>query len=181
VPLLARQERSTRLHILISQVRELDPKAVAISGLAAGAAYVAVLETDLRLTSRNVDDLMVLGRPFTEESAKARALGSAIHALNSLALASLYAMLERRIPGPAWLKGVLFANVENVILYPITRFEDIHPAIRTGLVDRYFTWPAFWQSVPRHIAFGAVLGVLYDRSRPVSRTGAPASQGICRS
>jgi len=169
------------LHILISQVRELDPKAVAISGLAAGAAYVAVLETDLRLTGRNVDDLMVLGRPFTEEPAKARALGSAIHALNSLALASLYAMLERRIPGPAWLKGVLFANVENVILYPITRFEDIHPAIRTGLVDRYFTWPAFWQSVPRHIAFGAVLGVLCDRSRPVSRSGAPASPGICRS
>ena len=181
MPLLARQERSTRLHILISQVRELDPKAVAISGLAAGAAYVAVLETDLRLTGRNVDDLMVLGRPFTEEPAKARALGSAIHALNSLALASLYAMLERRIPGPAWLKGVLFANVENVILYPITRFEDIHPAIRTGLVDRYFTWPAFWQSVPRHIAFGAVLGVLCDRSRPVSRSGAPASPGICRS
>jgi hypothetical protein len=52
-----------------------------------------------------------------------------------------------------------------VILYPITLFEDIHPAIRTGQVDRYFTWPAFWQSVPRHIAFGAVLGVLYERLR----------------
>ena len=149
------------------QLRQLDPKAVAISGLAAGAAFVAVLETDLRLTGRNVDDLMILGRPFTEEPAKARALGGAIHAVNSLALASLYGLLERRIPGSAWLKGVIFANVENVILYPITLFEDIHPAIRTGQVDRYFTWPAFWQSVPRHIAYGAVLGVLYDRLRPV--------------
>ena len=156
------------MHNLTGQIRELDPNAVAISGLAAGAAFIVVLETDLRLTGRNVDDLMVLGRPFTEEPAKARALGSAIHALNSLALASLFAMLERRIPGPAWLKGVIFANVENVILYPVTRFEDMHPAIRTGLVDRYFTWPAFWQSVPRHIAFGAVLGALYDRLRLVS-------------
>ncbi len=160
-----------RLHPLRRRTRELDPKAVAISGLAAGAAYVAVLEADLRLTGRNLDDLMILGRPFTEEPERARALGGAIHAMNSLALASLYAVLERRIPGPPWLKGVIFANVENVILYPITLFEDIHPAIRTGLVDRYFTWPAFWQSVPRHIAIGAVLGVLYDRLRSVDAAG----------
>jgi hypothetical protein len=160
------------LQFHLRQTRELDPKAVVISGLAAGAAFVAVLETDLRLTGRNVDDLMVLGRPFTEEPAKARALGGAIHAFNSVALASLYAMLERRVPGPAWLKGVIFANVENVILYPITLSEDVHPAIRTGQVDRYFTWPAFWQSVPRHIAYGAVLGVLYDRLRPVRANGA---------
>ena len=96
-------------------------------------------------------------------------------------LARFYAMLERRIPGPPWLKGVIFANLENVILYPITRFEDMHPAIRTGMVDRYFTWPASWQSVPRHIAFGAVLGALYDRLRPVTSSESPATTGICRS
>ena len=135
---------------------------MAISGLAAGAAFVAVLEANLRLTGRNVDDLMVLGRPFVEDPTKARAVGGAIHVVNSLALASLYAMLERRLPGPAWLKGVIFANVENVVLYPITVLEDIHPAIRTGQVDRYFNWPAFWQSVPRHVAFGVVLGIVYD-------------------
>jgi hypothetical protein len=152
-----------RLPIVGRQIRLLDVKAVAVSGLAAGAAFVAVLEADLRLTGRNVDDLMILGRPFSEDPNKARAVGGAIHAVNSLAMASLYAMLDRRLPGPAWLKGILFANVENVILYPITWFEDIHPAIRDGQVDRYFNWPAFWQSVPRHIAFGAVLAVLYQR------------------
>jgi hypothetical protein len=151
-------------------IGELDPKAVAISGLAAGAAFIAVLEADLRLTGRNVDDLMVLGSPFVAEPAQARALGGAIHTVNSLALASLYAMLERRLPGPAWLKGVVFANAENLILYPVTRFEDLHPAIRTGLVDRYFTWPAFWQSVPRHIVYGLVLGVLYERLKSEQET-----------
>jgi hypothetical protein len=151
-------------------IGELDPKAVAISGLAAGAAFIAVLEADLRLTGRNVDDLMVLGSPFVAEPAQARALGGAIHAVNSLALASLYAMLERRLPGPAWLKGVVFANAENLILYPVTRFEDLHPAIRTGLVDRYFTWPAFWQSIPRHIVYGLVLGVLYERLKSEQET-----------
>jgi hypothetical protein len=151
-------------------IGELDPKAVAISGLAAGAAFIAVLEADLRLTGRYVDDLMVLGSPFVAEPAQARALGGAIHAVNSLALASLYAMLERRLPGPAWLKGVVFANAENLILYPVTRFEDLHPAIRTGLVDRYFTWPAFWQSIPRHIVYGLVLGVLYERLKSEQET-----------
>jgi hypothetical protein len=160
------------LRVLRRQTREFDPKVVAISGLAAGAAFVAVLEIDLRLTGRNVDDLMILGRPFIEEPAKARALGGALHAFNSVALASLYAMLEQRIPGPGWLKGVIFANVENAILYPIALFEDIHPAIRSGQVDRYFTWPAFWQSIPRHIAYGAVLGILYDRLRPARASGA---------
>ena len=84
------------------------------------------------------------------------------------------------MPGPAWLKGVIFANVENVILYPITLFEDIHPAIRTGQVDRYFTWPAFWQSVPRHIAYGAVLGVLYERLGREQGVEL-VTPGICRS
>jgi hypothetical protein len=129
------------LPIVSRKIRQLNAKAVTLSGLAAGAAFVAVLEADLRLTGRNVDDLMILGRPFTEDPTKARAVGMAIHVVNSLALASLYATLEGRLPGPGWVKGVIFANVENVILY----------------------WPAFWQSVPRHIAFGVVLGVLYDR------------------
>ncbi len=158
------------MHSLGRAIGKLDSKAVAISGLAAGAAFVAVLEADLRLTGRNVDDLMVLGSPFIKDPTKARAVGGAIHAVNSLALARLYAMLEHRLPGPAWLKGVIFANVENVILYPVTRFEDIHPAIRTGQVDRYYNWAAFWQSVPRHIAFGAVLGMLYDGLRQSGRS-----------
>src|SRR5215207_9564259 len=110
----------SRLPNVGRQIRQIDPKAVTISGLVAGAAFVAVLETDLRLTGRNVDDLMILGRPFVADPTKTRAVGGAIHAVNSLALASLYAVLERRIPGPAWLKGVLFATIENVILYPIT-------------------------------------------------------------
>jgi hypothetical protein len=85
--------------------------------------------------------------------------------MNSVALALLYARLEPRLRGQPWRRGVLFANVENLALYPITVFEDLHPAVRSGEIDRYANWPAFWQSVPRHIAYGAVLGILYDRLR----------------
>jgi hypothetical protein len=144
-------------------IQRSEAGAVLVSGLVAGAAFLAVLETDLRLTGRNVDDLIVLGRPFVRDRADARKVGAAIHAFNSVALAGLYAALQRRLPGPPWFKGALFANVENALLYPLTAFEDLHPAIRDGQIDRYFTWPAFWQSVPRHVAYGAVLGVLYER------------------
>ncbi len=152
-------------------IRKPNAKAVAISGLAAGAAFLAILEADLRLTGRNVDDLIVLGRPLVKDPKHARAVGTAVHAVNSLVLASLYATIEHRIPGPPWLKGIIFANVENVILYPITVLEDKHPAIRDGQVDRYFNWPAFWQSVPRHVGYGAVLGTLYSRVSSRHRLG----------
>jgi hypothetical protein len=160
-----RQSRDWRrpLDTLFRRAEIIDPKAVVGSGLVAGAAFVAVLEVDVRLTGRNVDDLVILGRPFIADAKHARIIGGVIHALNSVALAALYAMVEPRLPGPPWVRGVLFANIENSILYPITMFEDHHPAVRDGLVDRYFNWPAFWQSVPRHIAYGAVLGALYGR------------------
>ena len=147
--------------MLSKKVRRLDPTATVASGLAAGLAFVAVLEADLRLTGRNVDDLIVLGRPLVKEPKNARTVGAAIHMFNAVALAGVYALVEHRIPGPPWWRGVVFANVENAILYPLTILEDRHPAIRDGQVDRYFNWPAFWQSVPRHLAYGAVLGSLY--------------------
>ncbi len=151
------------MKILKKNVRKPEAKAVAVSGLAAGAAFLAVLEADLRLTGRNVDDLVVLGRPLVKDPKNARPVGLAIHAVNSLALASLYAVFEKRLAGPPWLKGLVFANVENLILYPVAILEDKHPAIRDGQVDRYFNWPAFWQSVPRHVVYGAVLGAVYAR------------------
>lgn len=137
--------------------------AATVSGLVAGVAFLAVLEADLRLTGRNVDDLIILGRPFVRNPEHARRVGVAIHLVNSVALAQVYRLVEKRLPGGPWLKGTIFANVENAVLYPATVLEDLHPAVQDGQVDRYFTWPAFWQSVPRHVAYGAVLGSLYAR------------------
>lgn len=140
-----------------------DVAAATVAGLVAGGAFWLVLEADLRLTGNNVDDLLVLGRPFAREPSRARWIGAAIHLGNSIALAQVYRLVEQRLPGAPWLKGVVFANVENLLLYPVTILEGMHPAVRDGQVDRYFTWPAFWQSVPRHVAYGAVLGALYAR------------------
>ena len=142
-----------------------EARAAVLAGLLAGAAFVVVLEADLRLTGRNVDDLTLLGGPFLREPRRARAAGAAIHAVNSVALAALYARLADRLPGPPWLRGVLFATVENGLLYPLAAFEDLHPAIRDGRLDRYWSWSAFLQSIPRHVAYGVALGSVYHRLR----------------
>lgn len=144
----------------------VDVRAAALAGLAAGAAYLVEMVVDLRLSGRNVDDLHFLGGALGAEPRVARRLGFAIHVVNSIALAVGYARLaEPRLGGPGWRRGVVFASAENVVLYPLTALEGMHPAIRAGRLDRYFTWPAFLLSVPRHIAYGAVLGGLYERLR----------------
>lgn len=146
--------------------RRIDPRAATVAGLAAGAAFVAVMEADLRLTGRNVDDRIFLGRPLAPDRPEAaKGIGTLLHVLNSIGFAWLYALLEARLPGPPWAKGVLFFNLENVVLYPLTALDRKHPAVQDGQIAPYFTWPAFLQSIPRHVAYGAVLGVLYDRLR----------------
>lgn len=146
--------------------RRIDAPAATLAGLAAGAAFVAVMEADLRLTGRHVDDRIFLGRPLVPDRPEAaKGIGTLLHFLNAIGFAWLYALLEARLPGPPWAKGVLFFNLENVVLYPLTALDRKHPAVRDGQIDRYFTWPAFLQSIPRHVAYGAVLGVLYDRRR----------------
>lgn len=141
----------------------IDAQAAAFAGLAAGATFIAVLEADIRLTGRNVDDRILLAGPFVPDPGKAKWVGTGMHFANSLALAGLYAAAEPKLPGPPWWKGVLFFNAENVALYPLLFFSRRHPSLRAGAIDDYWTWPAFLQSIPRHIAFGAVLGLVYDR------------------
>lgn len=142
-----------------------DFPAVAAAGLAAGVAYVVTQELDIRLTGRNVDDLAALGRLIVRQPGRARLVGLVMHLVNSVVLALIYSRVETKLPGPPAARGALFATVENLVLYPITIFDGQHPGIRDGSIARYWTWPAFLQSVPRHLVYGAVLGELLRRLR----------------
>jgi hypothetical protein len=147
-------------------IGKIDLRAAAAAGASAGIAYLAMMEVDNRLTGQKLDDLLILGRPFVEDPSRARKLGVAIHLANAATLGVVYAaFMHDRLPGPAWLRGVIFGNVENTTLYPLALLEQAHPAVRAGEVDRYWTVPAYLQSIPRHVAYGAVLGWLYERLR----------------
>ena len=153
------------MNVMRSPLGRIDAKSAMIAGLAAGAAFVATMEADLRLTGRNVDDRVLLGRPLVKEPDAARTAGTILHGVNSVVFAFLYAAVCDRIPGPPWWKGILFFNVENVLLYPLMAFERFHPAVREGRLSSYWNWPAFLQSIPRHVAYGLVLGIVYQRLR----------------
>ena len=143
-----------------------DLRAAALAGVVAAAAYAAAMEADLRLTGHRTDDLKLIGRPLVRNPTRAKPIGALIHALNGAILGVLYARSVRhRLPGPPWLRGVVFASIENAALYPLLRFEHLHPGIRDAQLDRYWHRTAFLQSIPRHLAYGAVLGALYERLR----------------
>lgn len=147
-------------------LRSIDPKAVAIAGAAAGLAYLATMELDLKAFNHDADDRKFLAGIAEHDPVKAKKIGTGIHAFNSIALATAYAAVAHdRIPGPAWLRGVIFANVENALLYPLCALDQKHPLVKSGDLDRYWNKTAFAQAVVRHVAYGAVLGATYEQFR----------------
>jgi len=74
-------------------------------------------------------------------------------------------------------QGVVAAETENVLLWPLTGVLDrLHPDVRSG------AWPplarnphAFAQEVLGHAVFGAVLGALAPRRRVEVSSARPAA------
>ncbi len=149
-----------------SPLQQIDIRAAVIAGLLGGVAYIAEMEIDLPVFGHNADDLRLLGRPVTPDPIWNRRIGAGIHLANSAMFGVAYALIAHdRVKGPAWLRGVIFSNIENAALYPLTKFEDRHPGVRDGQIDRYWNRTAFVQAVLRHIVFGAVTGAVYQRLR----------------
>ena len=47
--------------------------------------------------------------------------------------------------------------------------RTLHPAIRDGQLDDYWSLPAFVESLPPHLVYGAIVGPLYERFRSPAR------------
>lgn len=151
-------------------IRHLNPRAAIAAGFVASLAYAATMELDRKQTKSKVDDLVLVGRPFVPSRPDlARPVGLVVHLANGTALALAYAALAHdRWPGPAWLRGALFLNLENLALYPVMYFSDHHPAVKDGQMDNYWTLPAFAESLPPHTVYGLLIGPLYERLRASS-------------
>jgi hypothetical protein len=134
------------------------------AGVAAAAVYALEQELDLRLFQHNADDLILVGGLVTSDRARARRIGLMCHLFNGATLGAVYATsLQQRLPGTPVTRGIIFAMAENLGLYPLALLEERHPAIRNGLLARYWNRTAFSQSILRHVAFGVVLGPLTAR------------------
>ena len=151
-----------------SLLRDVNIGAAIRAGVISVAAYTAVMEFDRRVTGSRIDDLVLLGRPVVPNRPDlARPVGAVIHLANGAFIGLGYAALAHdRLPGPAWLRGITSLMVENLGLYPAMSIaRHVHPAMRDGQLDDYWTWPAFVESLPPHLVYGAMVGPLYERFR----------------
>lgn len=151
-----------------SLLRDVDLSAAIRAGVISVVAYTAVMEVDRRITGSRIDDLILLGRPVVPSRPDlARPVGAVVHLANGAFIGLSYAALAHdRLPGPAWLRGVTALMIENLSLYPVMSVaRHLHPAMRDGQLDDYWTWPAFVESLPPHVVYGAMVGPLYERFR----------------
>ncbi|MBA2247169.1 MAG: hypothetical protein H0W23_03495 [Chloroflexia bacterium] len=136
----------------------------AIAGLAGGAAMAVCQEIDMRVFRYPSDDFVLLGGVFGKNRGTSRRIGMVMHTVNSAAVGTVYGLTAANVsslPGP--VKGIVFALIENTVLYPLLLAENRHPAIKSGLLVTYRSKTAFAQEVLRHIVFGAVTGAIYAR------------------
>lgn len=151
-----------------SAFRDVDTGAAVRAGMISVVAYTAVMEIDRRITGSRIDDLILLGRPAVPNRPDlARPVGAVLHLANGAVIGLAYAGLAHdRLPGPAWLRGVAALMIENLSLYPVMSIaRNVHPAMVDGQLDDYWTWPAFVESLPPHLVYGAMIGPLYEHFR----------------
>nr|BBH93262.1 hypothetical protein KTA_14610 [Thermogemmatispora argillosa] len=142
------------------------PGKAALAGLGATAVYSLVMALDQRLSGNHFSDVRfiegLLG-PGARPRRGRRLLAWGLHLLNGVLLGEIYAALVRpRLPGPTWLKGLLFGEGFLAAVWWLTPLADrFHPLIRRGELPRLASWPSFGQNVLRHLAFGLALALLY--------------------
>lgn len=139
---------------------------VVAAGLVSGTAYLAAQAIDIGVTGNRTDDRVLAGAVAPVDRDGTVTAGTVMHLVNSVAFAALFRLAGRDLlPGPMWLRGVMFALIETIALYPMAIFQRHHPAIRDGRLPSYLTPVAFLQQIWRHIALGATLGLLTPRDR----------------
>ena len=76
-----------------------------------------------------------------------------MHFFNGAALGMLYAWVQQHLPGRGWLRGLLFAQTENLVLWPLIILIDrVNPDIKNGSRPVYNRPLPFLQEVLRHAA-----------------------------
>ena len=134
---------------------------IAVAGAVSGAAYLAAQAIDIAVTGNDTDDRVLVGALMPVDGNDARSVGTAMHIITSVAFAAVFRFIGRDLlRGPMWLRGLLFALIETVALFPLSVLERYHPAIRDGRLPTYRTPVALVQQAWRHAALGIVLGLL---------------------
>jgi hypothetical protein len=134
----------------------------AAAGAAAAGVWAAQEPLDMRVFGVAYSDPKLLAKPF----GGSRVIGVPLHLANGAMLGALYALAGRRLGGPPALRGAAAGMAEHLATWPVVRFL---PGVRLWGNHR-----AFAQAVWRHLLFGTVLGVVYERLSEGYADDAPA-------
>ena len=146
--------------------RSWHPGRAAIAGIVALGVYTIEMEADMAVTGNRFSDVRfiegLLVRKATPQK-RFSVLAWLIHLLNGVLLAQLYAAVFKRfLPGPDWLRGVIFGEMFIVSVWWLTPLADkYHPMIKSGALPKLANWTSFLQNIVRHFFFGLTLGLLY--------------------
>jgi hypothetical protein len=108
------------------------------------------------------DDVELLGKLVTRRSWWAIP-GLTLHLGNGTAFGAVYALVCPKLPGPAWVRGLVVAQAENFGLWPLASLTDRHHPAREELTHLTGNRRALAQATWRHALFGLVLGVVETR------------------
>lgn len=144
-------------------MRDVDLGRAALAGACASAAYAAEMYVDMAATGSQFDDVQLVESAIRGHTSRLPVLGMAVHLLNGAALGGVYAVVaEPRLPGPAWVKGLVFGQLFLLAVWPTVPLVDrFHPLIQRGEIPKLTRRITFAQNVARHSVFGLVLGLLY--------------------
>lgn len=147
---------------------QIDASRALLASIVAGNAYLASMWLDNQLSTHPFNDLKLTGQLWTTKSPAWKVVGVANHFLFSIVVSMLYAAWGyKHLPGPRWLRGVLFLQLENTLLYPgAAILEPVHAGMKSGEVPTLLSLKSFLGQALRHVAFGLALGLVYrDKSR----------------
>jgi hypothetical protein len=134
----------------------------AAAGAVAAAVWAAQEPIDMRVFGVDYSDPELLAKPI----GGSRLAGIPIHLGNGAIFGAIYALVARHAPGRAALKGAAAGMAEHIATWPAMRFL---PGVNLWGNHR-----AFAQAAWRHLLFGVVLGVAYERLSSGYADDAPA-------
>jgi hypothetical protein len=145
----------------------------ALAGAVAAGVWAAQSPLDARVFGVPYLDQELLGKLVTRGRGWLP-VGVALHVGNGALFGAGYALVARKLPGPAWARGPVAGLAEHLATWPLTALVDRHHPARGELPALAGQPRAFAQATWRHLLFGVVLGELERRLNPPPPAPPPA-------
>lgn len=138
--------------------------AAIVAGVVGTVAFNTVMYIDVTITGIPLDLTRVLGSLVVGRDGPVDAAGNIFHFANGIGLALLYAFVflpvsKRVTKRNAWFYGIIYAVM--VAVGPI--FFGLFPALGAGIAGIGISPLVAPMTIVRHIAYGAVLGIMVRR------------------